>query len=106
MHTIVWVKGNQIDYYLDGVFLASSTGWANGWDTSTAVSLGRWGTAFGQSNIRLASIYDRILPTWQIEELAINPDLPMQEEPVWWGQAVDGVTIPRMIHHYKQAGGL
>ncbi len=52
------------------------------------------------------SVYNRVLSASEILDLEINPDLPMQEDPVWWGQAVSAITIPRMIHHYKQAGGL
>lgn len=59
---------------------------------------------FGGS-IKHISIYNRVLLVNEIQQLFINPDLPMQQEPVWWGQPT-GVIVPVMIHHYKQAGGL
>ncbi len=52
-------------------------------------------------------IYNRTLSASEIQQLYINPDLPMQQEPIsLWTQLLVGVTVPVMIHHYKQAGGL
>ena len=33
------------------------------------------------------NIYDRALSASEIQELYINPDLPMQQYPAWWGKA-------------------
>ena len=53
------------------------------------------------------SIYNRALSASEIQALFINPDLPMQQDPIWLRlPSAVGVTIPVMIHHYKQAGGL
>ncbi len=51
--------------------------------------------------------YSRALLASEVLGLYINPNLLMQQYRVLGkAPAVAGVTIPVMIHHYKQAGGL
>ncbi len=53
------------------------------------------------------SIYNRALPTWQIEELTINPDLPMQQDPIWlrYSQAVGGIVPIIQAHTRRRRAG-
>lgn len=55
--------------------------------------------------IEYVAIYTRALSVNEIQQLDINPGLPMQQAPTW-ARLPTGVNIPVMIHHYKQAGGL
>jgi len=98
--------------YVDGVLVDSETSVlmeAPASQTGSFLNIG--GDSLATNTIcgvvRAAYIYSRTLTGNEIAEFSRNPDLPMQQYPAWWGKApAVGVTIPVMIHHYKQVGGL
>ncbi len=100
--------GSSLRLYIDGAFdelIAAN---------SFSISITEIGSGFTAGfnrdyvgPIEYMQIRNHALSASEIAELNRNPDLPMQQEPVWMGfVAATGVTIPVMIHHYKQAGGL
>ncbi len=116
----VWDRNGNMTLHMDGSSASNST------DISGAVAedvnsafdflIGSYNENDGlgpradsnlHGTISLVRIWNRVLSTSEILELYIKPDLPMQQDPIWlmYPQAA-GVTIPVMIHHYKQAGGL
>ncbi len=75
----------------------------------TSMSIGSRGGASGfNGSVKSILIYNRELLQRELLSLYINPDLLFQQYPAWLAKAAvaAGVTIPVMIHHYKQAGGL
>ncbi len=102
-----------VKFYIDGVRSATTTifNTLTGSSTTTAqFSLGSRNsvTQFWDGTIDFTMIYNRLLLAGEIQALYRDPYILFRQDPAWIGQAavVAGVTIPVMIHHYKQAGGL
>lgn len=106
---LTW-DGAIVRFYVDGVEDASMSEALAGTLTTSGSSYAFGNNAAGLDKgmtgvIVFVALYNRALSANQIQQLNINPDLPIQQDPVWWGQPT-GVIVPVMIHHYKQAGGL
>ncbi len=107
-YTICYTRDstNRIRCYLDAV--ESSTGLiVNAVPFSlTAIGDATAGAEDFDGRMSDVKIYNRALSASEIQALYINPDLPMKQDTSWMGFVPTGIVIPRMIHHYKQAGGL
>lgn len=110
MAAYVCASSTDRKLYLNGQLVASDTDADAFPDAPTNMAWGglvRSTEIYAPGEFSGTNIYNRGLSATEILELYANPDLPMQQYLAWWGKApAVGVTIPIMIHHYKQAGGL
>ncbi len=103
--------GATMRMYLNAKASATTFAFAGPIDVNVAGDDFVWArdrTVFLQGSIRNGLVCDRALSASEIQQLFINQNLLIQQDPIWMGSValVAGVTIPIMIHHYKQAGGL
>ncbi len=76
------VSGGTLVLYKDGVAIDSATSIGVHSDPTTQIGAYLGGTFWG-GQIDDVSIYNRALSANEIQQLYINPDLPMQDEPIW-----------------------
>ncbi len=84
--------GNIVKIYTDGIFISSNATLSGDMNSSnTGFAISRQSPTVNDSQfagiISDVKIYNRALSASEIQQLYINPDLPMQQQyPVWMGQ--------------------
>ena len=105
-HIVATRKGTTLSIYIDGNLAGSGTRTITHTTNETAYISGNsdGGVDAFNGHIDYCAVYNRALSASEIQQLSINPDLPMQQEPVWqmYSPAAPSGIVPIIQAHTRR----